>query len=112
MIRAVGSRRIEREMDITRFIRNQYILRAIIRSKTSKKERALARRNYRLIVDCSSEKDSTESSSTTDDNISLQREEIERDFPVLYSELRKQKAHRLIEAKLGGTSSLSFPDFT
>ena len=112
MIRAVGSRRIERELDITRFIRNQYILRAIIRSKTSKKERALARRTYRLIVDCSSEKDSTESSSTTDDNISFEREEIEREFPVLYSELRKRKAPKLIEAKLSATSSLSFPDMT
>jgi hypothetical protein len=99
-IRSVGKRRIERELDITRFIRNQLILSAIIRSNTSKKERALARRNYRLIVDCSSEQDCTGSSSLTDGSIGFYSEEIERNFPVLYSELRKKNLNEPTEAKL------------
>jgi hypothetical protein len=84
MIREVGSRRIERELDITRFIRNQSIIRAILRSKTTKKERALARRNYRLIVDSSSEQHTTSSSSTTDDDIHFTKDEAMRDYPLLF----------------------------
>ena len=58
----VGARRIERELDIVNFLRKQLVLNAIIKATTTRTQRGLARKNYRLIVGQHSEKDTTDSS--------------------------------------------------
>ncbi len=51
----VGMRRIERELDITHFIRKQLEVRALIRAMSSTLARRLARRHYSLILNDSQE---------------------------------------------------------
>jgi hypothetical protein len=43
LIRKVGNRRIERELDIVHFLRNQLMLKAVIKAQTTVMERAMAR---------------------------------------------------------------------
>ena len=50
MKRKVGLRRINRELDIVHFLRKQIIFETIIKAMTTKYERFLARKNYRLMV--------------------------------------------------------------
>ena len=49
-IRKVGLRRIERELDVARFIKKQLALTAIIKALTTKTERNYLKQNYRFMV--------------------------------------------------------------
>ena len=64
MIRKVGLRRIEREIDIVRFIRNQITLTTIIKAMTSKAERNVVRNSYRFMVGNESEVNTTSESES------------------------------------------------
>jgi len=66
-IRQVANRRIERQLDMVHFLRQQITLNAIIRAKTTKVERKLARRNFKLVVGDTEEIATTESSSSGND---------------------------------------------
>ena len=43
-------RRIERELDIAYFIKNQIIFNNLIKAITTKRERSIAKQNFRLVV--------------------------------------------------------------
>ena len=49
-LRKVGLRRIERELDVARFIRKQLATTAIINALTTKNERNYLKRNYRFML--------------------------------------------------------------
>jgi len=61
-------KRMERELDIAHFIRNQILLRSYIRAGTTKNARLLARHNYALM-----KPDSNELSSTPDSGSDFDR---------------------------------------
>lgn len=58
-MRRVGLRRIERELDIIYFIRNQLAMKVMIKAMSTKLARRLSRRSYSLILDDSKEEDTT-----------------------------------------------------
>jgi hypothetical protein len=61
----VASRRIERELDLTYFIRKQLVTSAILHALTTKSQRFLARKNYRVTLS-SKAQDPSDENSTTD----------------------------------------------
>ena len=50
-LRKVGLRRIERELDVARFIRKQLAMTAIIKALTTKAERNCLKQNYRFMLE-------------------------------------------------------------
>jgi hypothetical protein len=50
MIRKVGLRRIERELDVVHFIKKQLITAALIKALTTKRERNVAKRHHTLTI--------------------------------------------------------------
>ncbi len=50
-IRKVALRRIERELDLARFIRDQMKMTAIIKALTTKAERNYLKHNYRFMLE-------------------------------------------------------------
>lgn len=68
LIRDVGNRRIERNLDVAYFIRQQLLFKAMYKIQTTKLQRQLNRRHHSLVVDDSDELGTT-SSSATDSNI-------------------------------------------
>lgn len=61
----MGLRRIEREMDVTKYIRSQLILTAILKALTTKQERIFLKHNYRFMIG-DDEETSTTSESESD----------------------------------------------
>ena len=59
LIRKVGLRRIERELDLVRFIRNQITLTTIVKAMTSKQERNGVRNSFRFMLGNESEVNTT-----------------------------------------------------
>ncbi len=59
-LRKVGLRRIERELDVARFIRKQLATTAIINALTTKNERIYLKRNYRLMLGEEKEKNTSD----------------------------------------------------
>jgi hypothetical protein len=49
-LREVGLRRIERELDVSRFIRKQITMTAIIKALTTNAERSCLKNNYRFML--------------------------------------------------------------
>lgn len=64
-LREIGNRRIERQLDMVHFLRQQMALKAIIRAKSTKVERKLARRNYALALRGNPDEVGTTSSSSS-----------------------------------------------
>lgn len=82
-------RRIERELDIVRFIRTQLAIKAIIRALSTKVARQLAFKQYSLIIDDSQEEvTTTETDSDFYLGIFLPETRLEKE---LFKGLRKQK---------------------
>jgi hypothetical protein len=50
MIRRVGLRRINRELDVANFIRKQITLTALLKALTTKAERNCLKNNYRFML--------------------------------------------------------------
>ena len=55
-------RRIERELDVARFIRKQIAMSAIIKALTTKAERIYLKNNYRFMLEADSEISTTSES--------------------------------------------------
>lgn len=53
-------RRIDRELDIARFVRNQILLSGIIKALTTRDQRQIAKRRYALILNKKSDPKTTE----------------------------------------------------
>ena len=64
----VASRRIDRELDLTYFIRKQLMTSAILNALTSKQERVLVRKNYRLTLSSKTQAASDSNTTTESDN--------------------------------------------
>ena len=63
-LRKVGLRRIERELDVARFIRKQLAMTAIIKALTTKAERNCLKQNYRFMLE-----EDEEISTTSDSDL-------------------------------------------
>ncbi len=61
-LRKKGLRRIERELDVSRFIRKQIAMTAIIKALTTKAERKYLKQNYRFMLGDDSEISTTSES--------------------------------------------------
>ena len=55
----MGLRRIERELDLVRFVRNQITLTTIVKAMTSKQERNGVRNSFRFMLGNESEVNTT-----------------------------------------------------
>ena len=71
------------------FLRQQITLHSIIRSQTTKVERKLARRNFRLIVGDLDEVGTTESSSSGDD-MNCKDQTLKTEFPTYFALMKKE----------------------
>ena len=88
LIRRVGIRRIERELDIVHFMRKQFAFTALYRALTSKVQRGLARRQFSLIVGEKQDAAVTTESSESDYNFPGVVEETEFNSKLI-AQLRK-----------------------
>jgi hypothetical protein len=90
LIRKVGLRRIEREIDIVRYIRNQITLTTIIKAMTSKSERTAVRNSFRFMVGNESEVNTTSESESDAFNETLLNQSWNIRGHSLQIELRKK----------------------
>jgi hypothetical protein len=66
--RKVGLRRIERELDVVRFLRKQFIMTALLKALTTKRERMLAKRHHSLVISDNSDTTQSSESECASDN--------------------------------------------
>lgn len=103
LIREVGNRRIERSLDMVHFLRTHMMFTAVIRAKTNKTERKLARKNYQMIVGNQNEAETT-SSSSSGDNINLKDPVLKIQNKTLYNMMFK-KSRKKLDQDIGEVKS-------
>jgi hypothetical protein len=94
---------VDRELDIVHFLRKQFITEALIQSLTTRRERTLARRNYRIYLpkDQTIEKKPDDLDFTTDETGSNDEQEFDSKFEPrsqieihLLTQLKKHDPHK------------------
>lgn len=106
-IRAVGLRRVENELDAAKFIRHQLIYKELFRIMTTKLQRTMARRNYKLVVGESDQ--GTSSSSATDPDEDFRSAEAQGQIKNFHM-TREQSLDWKNNSKIGGSMSADLPE--
>ena len=105
LFREVGLRRIERELDVTRFIRNQLKIQAIINALTTKKERVFLKHNYRFMLGDENEVSDTFESASEGYQTDFEKSEFKVGHN-LFNDLRKKPLKKEVKPVIKVTTDL------
>ena len=105
LIREVGMRRIERELDVTRFIRNQLKIQAVINALTTKKERVYLKHNYRFMLGDENEVSDTSESVSEGYQTDFEISEFKVGYN-LFNDLRKKPSNKKVKQVIKDAADL------